>query len=211
VIRGELDDALVIQRHALAILAREDAPPASELDEVMDPTAPRGTDDRIGPPGDQDAGQLAPRLGLAGLANTPRHDLCAHRRHQLLSAFDNVELLGDEQDVRVDILERSGLGHDIGQLRNLEPRDDLLVPRHGKRREHEVRLERCHLVGVDTEVPPHSRQARNELRREIRVLIAADDPIAAAERRDDLRVRASQRDDALRSHHMLRRYWPPTS
>lgn len=67
---------------------------------------------------------------------------------------------------------------------------------HGERREHEVRGERGHLVGVHVEVAPHPGQVRQGLDRPIRVAVDPDQVVTEAKGAQDLSVGAGEGDDA---------------
>src|SRR5262249_10315818 len=73
--------------------------------------------------------------------------------------------------------------------------DDLLVSGNGERREHEIGLETLHAFDVDAEVGTDLRETPNHLDRIVRVIVDADEKICAAERADDLGVRAGVTDD----------------
>ena len=67
---------------------------------------------------------------------------------------------------------------------------------HGEGGEHEVGLERRDALDVGSEVGTDARQAADHRRREVGVVVDADQEVLAAERAHDLGVGAGERDDA---------------
>jgi hypothetical protein len=65
-----------------------------------------------------------------------------------------------------------------------------------ERREHQVWLERGDSGDVDLQVGPDARQRGDDGLGIVAVIVDPDQLVATTERADDLRVRASQRDDA---------------
>ena len=85
----------------------------------------------------------------------------------------------------------------------------LLVARHGERREHQVRLQRLHALDIDVQVGADLRKRGDDVLWEVRMIIHAHEQMPAAQRADDLGVRAGQGDDSHgdglpRSHEAVR-------
>ena len=120
----------------------------------------------------------------------------AHLGCQGAASRSDAERAGDPLDVAVDVLDRLRSEDEGREPRALQRFDDPLVPRNGERREDEVGLEPLHALDVDAEIRTDLRQASHHFDRVVGVVVDADEEISAAERADDLRVRAGVADDS---------------
>ncbi|MDP0880973.1 hypothetical protein, partial [Klebsiella variicola] len=78
----------------------------------------------------------------------------------------------------------------------LQAFEAALVARHRQGGDHQVRLQGLHALDIDIQVRADPGQLRNDLGREILMIIDADQPVGPAQGADDFGVRAGVGDDA---------------